>query len=991
MKARGYMDGRPLLWAAVCFVAGSSAAAYWSPGGALSAGLGLGLLLAALALAGQARPGLAAACLAAYALAAGERLWADARSATALSALYAAASAQLPPTDVPAVAEGVIASPVEIDGDVVQLRMTAQSVRAGDAQQAERLRERLLVRVKLLREAELDAARQWRRGDRIAVSGALQLPAGPANRGGFDYRRYLRSQGIHWLLQVQGAGAADVSPGSPWSAAALLGRADAVRSQLGSALERSYPASQSGYMKALVLGDSDDIDPGLYAGFARLGLTHIMAVSGMHVAVMLGLLGFLLRLCRLTKEQILLALMLAVPPYVLLTGAAPSIIRAGVMALIGLAAARAGKLKDGLHLLAASAVLMLLWDPRLIESVSFQLSFIVTAGLILGVPAVNRLLPHIRKGRFLLDSLVVTVVAQAASFPVSIYYFNQFHLLSLPANLLLVPFISLLIMPAGAAVMLLEPIWPGASHVIAALSSRGNDWSFRVVDGMSSWRGGATIWAKPSLWWIFAWYGALACLLAASAAWRRVRKEKRQPSPEETSGDETGPLPDAGHLEPHWPEGGNADRWLTASDCQNNRHGGPPGGSRRDYDLKSLSSGGKITPAAFVDRLFRTFTNEAPRFLRSPGFCFFACFAAVVLLLFHAYHPDWPRRSAQVDFLNVGQGDSTLIRTPSGKVILIDGGGTMDFGKEPWRIRRDPYEIGRKTLVPLLMQRGVHHIDLLVATHLDQDHIGGLAAVLDSIPVRRLLWNGTLKEAGKAEPILQAAVDLDIPVYSAGSGQSRQADASTRLDVLWPLAASSQASTAKGERELAIEEEQNEESIVLMVSIYGRRFLLPGDLGSASEQELIRESIPEFGQPSRGATEQGLPSTAASGPRQASAEAKPGQASTKAGFDHLSGEARSGQPLTLTTTEKDRPTSSVDVLKAGHHGSKNSTSPLWLAYWKPTIAVLSAGLNNRYGHPSADTMERLHEARILAVRTDLDGEIQFEIRKESLRMRLLRP
>ncbi|WP_176587490.1 hypothetical protein, partial [Paenibacillus humicus] len=82
MRARGYLDGRPLVWAAVCFVAGSSAAAYWSPGGALSAGLGLGLLLAALALAGQARPGLAAACLAAYALAACERLWADARSAT---------------------------------------------------------------------------------------------------------------------------------------------------------------------------------------------------------------------------------------------------------------------------------------------------------------------------------------------------------------------------------------------------------------------------------------------------------------------------------------------------------------------------------------------------------------------------------------------------------------------------------------------------------------------------------------------------------------------------------------------------------------------------------------------------------------------------------------------------------------------------------------------------------------------------------------------
>lgn len=234
--------------------------------------------------------------------------------------------------------------------------------------------------------------------------------------------------------------------------------------------------------------------------------------------------------------------MLAVPPYVLLTGASPSILRAGLMALLGLAAARAGKLKDGLHLLAASAVLLLLWEPRLIESVSFQLSYIVTAGLILGVPAAQRVWPRPRgRSRFVYDAVVVTIVAQAASFPVTIFYFNQLHLLSLPANLLLVPFISFLIMPAGAAAMLLDPLWPGLAQWIASASAVGNEWTFRLISGMGGWRPGATVWATPPLWWIGAYYGAAFGLLLGLARWKALRQNEAAAAAE-AGEDDTQPL-----------------------------------------------------------------------------------------------------------------------------------------------------------------------------------------------------------------------------------------------------------------------------------------------------------------------------------------------------------------------------------------------------------------------------------------------------------------
>ncbi|QGG57035.1 ComEC/Rec2 family competence protein [Paenibacillus sp. FSL W8-1187] len=884
-RIKGWLDGRPLVWAAVCFVAGSSAAAYASPGGMLAAGLGLGLVLAALALAGQARPGLAAACLAAYALAAGERQWAEARSVTALAAEYAAAAAQLEPPELRAEAAGTIASPIRIDGDVAQLRVEAHRLRAGDAQQAAPLRETLLVRVKLLHEHELAAARSWRRGDSVRLRGTLEVPAPPANRGGFDYRRYLRSQGIAWLLQVQGADAVEAAPGRPWSAAALLGRMDAARASLGGALARLYPADQAGYMQALVLGDQDETDPELYRRFARLGLTHIMAVSGMHVAVMLGLLGGMLRLLRLSRERILLLLMLAVPPYVLLTGASPSILRAGLMALLGLAAARAGKLKDGLHLLAASAVLLLLWEPRLIESVSFQLSYIVTAGLILGVPAAQRVWPRPRgRSRFVYDAVVVTIVAQAASFPVTIFYFNQLHLLSLPANLLLVPFISFLIMPAGAAAMLLDPLWPGLAQWIASASAVGNEWTFRLISGMGGWRPGATVWATPPLWWIGAYYGAAFGLLLGLARWKALRQNEAAAAAE-AGEDDTQPL---GVL-------------ATAAPA------------------RAASAGGLGPRMHRLEAVLAYARSRSPR-LRSLAAAA-AAGAALLLLLLHAAHPDWSGRSATVSFLNVGQGDSILIRTASGKTMLIDGGGTISFQKEAWRERRDPYEIGRKLLVPLLMKRGVDRIDLLVATHLDQDHIGGLEAVVDSLPVRRLLWNGSLDAAGEPPPFLRKAMELRIPLYGAQSGQSWQLDGETRLDMLWP----------DEQDALQPQEEQNERSVVLLLTISGRTFLLTGDLGSVSEPNVLAE-----------AREHGL-----AGP--------------------------------------------IDVLKAGHHGSKHSTSPAWLAAWRPSMAVLSAGLGNRYGHPAEEVLERLRRAGSQPLRTDHSGEIEFRIHRDGeMEMRLLR-
>lgn len=314
------MNRRPLLWFAICYVGGSAAAAGLSSRGVMLAAGAAALLALAAVLCRQASWQLAAACVVALGLAAGERMWADAHNVTALPALLAAAEADGPRAAYAAEAVGTIVSAVEVDGDRVMFRVAADSVRVEGEAAPRELRERLLVHIRLAEQPEQAVAAQWRRGDRVRVAGELMLPAGATNSGGFDYRRYLSSQRIHWLLKAKGTAAVSPAPGPKWSAAALLGRVDNARAWLGARMDNLYPSSQSGYMKGLVLGIREDLDPGQFQQFSRLGLTHILAISGLHVAVFIYALGGLLRFARLTRERILLILILTVPLYVLLVG-----------------------------------------------------------------------------------------------------------------------------------------------------------------------------------------------------------------------------------------------------------------------------------------------------------------------------------------------------------------------------------------------------------------------------------------------------------------------------------------------------------------------------------------------------------------------------------------------------------------------------------------------------------------------------------------------
>lgn len=868
------INRRLIVWLAVCWTLGIAVTSQpilikWLLGG------GITLILIAAVLMKESTSRAAVLCLAVYFAGSLWSAWSDHRGATGLSDLLKTAESSYPPVTFEVEVDGMILSPVQVDGDSVQFQIRAASIHVNTETTPRAVNESIQVQLKLLTEEEQRQAYTWRRGEHMQVKGVLERPSGPSNEGGFNYRSYLQSTNhIFWLLRVKGAEQVSVSPGSPYTIAAILGHMDALRDWLGAKMEELYPEDQAGYMKGLVLGSSDDMNPEVFRQFSALGLTHILAISGLHVAVFLYVVHALLRLVRVPRERALLIMAALTPFYVLLSGASPSVVRAGLMAVIGLLAAYANRLKDGLHLLSASAILMLLWNPSYIHNVGFQLSYLVTAGLIVGVAPVRALLPRWRKGKALLDLVVVTLVAQFVSFPISIYYFNQWNPLSIPANFVFVPFISFIVMPLGAASLALGPIWALVGRWLAAAGQTMNGLTFMLVQYTAELRGWQTVWAQPPIWWIVLWYAAMGMGIHAARQWSNYRRI-------------------------------NVERESTSSAA--------------DAITIPLNSGGEHARAAMNGR--RPFIGMA------------AAVMMIAVLLGYAWMPDAFDRTAQFSTLDIGQGDSLLIRTGSGKHVLVDGGGTVAFGKkkESWQERQDPFEVGRKVLVPLLKQRGVHAIDLLVITHLDSDHIGGLQAVLDSIPVRRIWWNGTVKHSTDAVKLMETALKLHIPMFEAAAGMKWQPDESASLDVLWPETSVSAAA-------LQEVEDQNESSVAFLLTLYGRTFLLTGDIGKASERTMLDHF-------------------------------KDSNACTR--NDSITDEI-------LSTKNK----YCLDVLKVAHHGSKGSTSPDWLSYWKPVYAVISVGKDNLYRHPNAETLERLMQAGVTVWRTDRDGETDFAVKQD---------
>jgi competence protein ComEC len=279
-----------------------------------------------------------------------------------------------------------------------------------------------------------------------------------------------------------------------------------------------------------------------------------------------------------------------------------------------------------------------------------------------------------------------------------------------------------------------------------------------------------------------------------------------------------------------------------------------------------------------------------------------------------------------VTFLDVGQGDSTVIQFPDGRVMVVDGGRA--FGD---------FDLGRLVVAPYLWDQRIHHIDYLVASHPQLDHIGGLIFLMKRFTVGEVWTNGIERE-GEFYRQFRAALNLrgfiekkisreEIPrsigpcsVYFLNPAVFLSVQDPARLRRSFDGSTSSRAHPGKARGSL-----ENNRSIVLKLSCRSYSVLLAGDIEEEAEREL------------------------------------------------------SGLGGLVEAT----------VIKVPHHGSRGAMESAFLKTVSPKVAVISVGARNPYGHPAPEVLAAYQQLGSRIFRTDQHGAvvIEVDVMKDILRVR----
>ncbi|MYC07690.1 MAG: ComEC/Rec2 family competence protein [Chloroflexi bacterium] len=664
--------------------------------------------------------------------------------------------------------EGIVVSDVDGYGDFSRFRLRVERVHADGADGGNGANSvnsanwtdaigTLLVSAR----ADAEIAKQrnapyFRYGDRLLLRGRISEPP---QLDDFDYAAYLARQGISEVMDARSVTIIGTGEGS-----AFYRSLYDVRRRLAQSIAAVVPEPQAALSQATLLGLRRSMPSDLTEAFRRSGSAHLLAISGMHVGILLSVsLSAGAAIFGKKWHLHLIAPLLVIWLYGLLAGMSPSATRACIMGSVYLAALAFGRQRGALAPIGFAAALMVAVSPSVLYSISFQLSFAAIAGIAAFSGALGeaiwsqmaRLTARL-PGRLLhwrsplrapvvalTDLLGASIAATIASLPLIALHFERVSTMGIPASVLTLPALPLLIMSsAGAAIT-------GLASTTLAMSFGWLAWGAGaylsgVVTMLSGLPGVSVEIGNVPAWAVAVYYGALALAYGVFAMfpWQARSLWQRMNGVQTTGGNDAAAS-----------ENGNRD----AAARTTGEHGSAKEAVSQDESsgVSSPRAGGSarkfahiavwlLVPAAFVASLAWSQALSRDDLLR-------------------------------VAFLDVGQGDAIFIETPRGRQVLVDGG-------------TDGLVLAR--LLGERMRFNDKHLDMVVATHPHTDHIGGLTLALERYDVGAILERRIEYESAAYEAWSRAVSDEQsqgATVVQARAGQVIALDENTRLEVIWPM------------------------------------------------------------------------------------------------------------------------------------------------------------------------------------------------------------
>lgn len=689
-------------------------------------------------------------------------------------------------------------------------------------------------------------------GDYICMSGTVSVPDSATNPGTFDQYIYLRNKGYYLCISN---GTIESGNHRPYSIEGFL---YGIKNRCTKIIDNSFDSESAGIVKAMLVADKSTLDKNIKKLYSENGIAHIMAISGVHVAIIgMTLYGFLrkLRIGRFISGTFSIAIIVL---YGIMTGMSSSTERAVIMLILSIAAEYFGRKTDAPTSMGFAMIIMVLGNPYVILDAGFQLSFAAITGVTVVAPQLRKLLRMFK--RFikeadekkkqkhkkimslrkmiikLIDALVVGIASFITTTPVIIYYYYQFPPYSIFINLIVIPLVSLIV--GGSILVVLTGLFFTGAAVVMTYPVRLILFSYKHL-----------------------------CIFASG-------------------------LPDASVLVGHISIGMVFVYYLS------------------------------VVLIFAILRMIRIGKTER------EGPILYLMLAAVLFLtvVYEVYSYD---KSLKIVYMDVGQGDGVLLRTSGHGGILIDGGSSSNK------------RVGEYVMVPVLKYYGVSEVEYAFVSHGDVDHVSGLEYLLNEEQSGVHVVNLVLPEYGDQDALQElkseaTANNVNIIYMKPGDNitYNHQHAETINIECLYPdeeagqgvfdtnnLSMILKTTITWDVREADIENLNKSSDSDASLSL-----LFVGDAGIAAEKRLIelyeKNSLGEIS-------------------------------------DSIA----------------------CDILKVGHHGSRNSSGSDFLKRVSAMYGIISCGKDNRYGHPHAETLERLKMADTKYMTTKEHGAIILSIER----------
>ncbi len=593
-------------------------------------------------------------------------------------------------------------------------------------------------------------------GDIVEVKGIFSKVNKATNEYCFDYREFLKQKKIDGNIMASKVNLLRKN--------SMLCKISNAKIKLNNYIDENYSDIASGFLKTLLLGETNEIEKEIKEDFTKANISHILAISGMHISIIILVIKNIMQILKFDKRLEKIFLNLLIICYIFFIDYPISAIRVAITQVILLITFFTNRKSNFYNTISITLFIILLLNPYNIESTAMQLSFGGICGIYLFYKFIKKMffykfciqkknVKNQKLKQIIIDLLCLNVSVQIFIFPIVWYKFNFISITSFIPSIL----ISLFIFPILILGYLSFFEILIQKFISIGIISKINNFiilkMLNLVSILSKIPLLSIYLKRPNEIFIVSYYVVLILCI------KIIQKDK---------------LAELLHI----------------------------------WRIKS----GKVPIKQYIRVKFKK-NNDFKRI------------ALIVILniviIFQSFVQDnFLKNGVEIYFLDVRQGDSTIIRTAKNKTIVIDGGEGENSG----------FDYGKNVLFPFLINKGAKKIDFLIFSHFDSDHCGGLIYLLENIKVDNILIGKQFEKNENLEYIVNLANKKHVKIIELQAGNKINIEKDSSLEILWPSVA-----------EKISENSINNNSLVCKFVYKNFSMLLTGDIESIAEEKLIEK------------------------------------------------------------------------------------------------------------------------------------------------------